>query len=136
MKDTWYKKLGWFLLFSLITLVIFFIIDLIVQKIMYSINDNEYEVSFVNDEYIYDSKENNLIVLNISTTAKKYYYDIWIDDHNLNIKVENETEVTINLNDYDFVLEEGTHIIKSSFFGASSVSTYRESLITTKLVVK
>lgn len=136
MKDTWYKRLGWFLLFSLITLAIFFVIDLIVHRVIYHINDNEYSASFIDEEYVYEISKDNEITLRIATDAKKYYFDIWIDDYNLNIKVENKDTYLLKLSDYDIELAPGEHIIKSSFFGGNTLSKYRESLITTKLIVK
>lgn len=135
MKDTWYKRLGWFLLFSLITLGIFFIIDLGVQQLIKAVNDNEYYASFTKESYQYSLSENNILTLNITTDAKKYYYDLWIDDFDLQIKVENESTITIDLSQYEIDLSIGEHTIKSSFFGANGIAKYRESLLTTSLLV-
>ena len=135
MKDTWYKRLGWFLLFSLITLGIFFIIDSGVQKLIRSLNDNEYVASFTALSYQYSLSDNEPLQLEITTDAKKYYYDLWIDDYNLEIKIENESQVTIDLSQYEMALTPGEHTIKASFFGKNGIAKYRESLITTKLIV-
>lgn len=132
-KDTWYKRLGWTLFFGLITLLIFFILEQGFIWFGNAYNDNDYEASFVLDEY---HLEGNILTLEIETDASKFYYDVWIDDINLNIEVKNQKSVTINLDDYEIELASGEHIIKSSFYGKNGISKYRESLITAKLIVE
>lgn len=136
MKDTWYKKLGWFLLFSLVTLAVFFVIDFAVQRLIFHLNDNEYEASFEEEVYYYSLTEQNEITLTINTNVSKYYYDVWINDESLNLKVENKPTVTIKLSDYELELTPGEYTIKSSFYGKRGISKYRETLITTKLIVE
>ena len=48
-KDTWYKRLGWFLFFSAITLIIFFVIDLIVQRVVQNYENTNVEAYFVDE---------------------------------------------------------------------------------------
>ena len=62
-KDTWYKRLGWFILFSIITLIIFFLIDLLVHRIMYYRDNNEYVTYFTEEVYYYSLSEQNPIEL-------------------------------------------------------------------------
>mgnify|MGYP003571291678 CR=1 FL=1 len=130
-KDTWYKRLGWFFLFSLITLGLFYALELVFTKFMNAYEANDYEASFTDNTYIIG----NMLYVEIETDAEKYYYDLWIDDVNLNVKVENETTYSFDLTDI-VDLSKGTHVIKSSFFGKNGISKYRETLISYVLEVK
>ena len=50
-NDRWYKRLGWFIFYFLIMLLIFFIIDLFVQKYIIHYNEAGIEASYEKEVY-------------------------------------------------------------------------------------
>ena len=132
-KDRWYKRIAWFLFFSIITLAIFYVLDWGFRKFADAYTDTTFEAKFEQDTYTV--KEGDLLYFRVVTDARKFTFDIWIDDIDLDLVVDNENEVTINLKDYEIELLPGTYTVKSSVIGKRGLGREREVPITTTLIV-
>ena len=132
-NDRWYKRLGWFLLFSCITLLIFFVLDWGFHKFLDAYVDTEFEVSF--KEEVYTFTEGEVLAFDIETDAKTYTYDFWIGDVDLDIEFSDVSHCEINLENLDVELEPGTYLVKSSVVGKKGIGRFKEYLIETTLVI-
>ena len=132
-NDRWYKRLGWFLLFSCITLLIFFVLDWGFHKFLDAHVDTEFEVSFKEEVYTY--KVGEIIAFDIETDAKTYTYDFWIGDIDLEVEFSDVSHCEINLEKLDIELEPGTYTVKSAVIGKKGIGRYKEYLIETTLVI-
>ncbi|MBQ2891427.1 MAG: hypothetical protein IJE45_00880 [Bacilli bacterium] len=132
-NDRWYKRLGWFLLFSCITLLIFFVLDWGFHKFLDAHVDTEFEVSFKEEVYTY--KVGEIIAFDIETDAKTYTYDFWIGDIDLEVEFSDVSHCEINLENLDIELEPGTYTVKSAVIGKKGIGRYKEYLIETTLVI-
>lgn len=134
-NDRWYKRIGWFLFFSAITLLIFFVIDVCVQRFIYHYDSNAIEASYVKD--VYEFNEGDEIILNINTNAKKYTVDIWIDEVETPFVFENTKTLKL---DFDSVgidkMPAGTYHIKSTLIGKRFMVKKTEILIETTIVIR
>lgn len=132
-NDRWYKRLGWFLFFSAITLLIFYILDTAFQKFMDAYVDTEFEVSFKEEKYTFT--EGEIIKFDIVTDAKTFTYDIWFNDIDLNVEFSENTHAEIDLSKLDVEIAPGTYTVKSSVVGKKGIGRLKEYLIETTLVI-
>ncbi|MBR2891311.1 MAG: hypothetical protein IKC22_02885 [Bacilli bacterium] len=133
-NDRWYKRLGWFLLFSCITLLIFFVLDYAFNAFTEKYTSTRFTAFYVEAEYKY--KESDTIVLTLDTDATSFTVDLWIDEENTGLTFENEKTISFKLSELSIDLEPGTYTVKSSVFGKKGLSREREVLITTTLIIE
>lgn len=133
-NDRWYKRLGWFLFYSVITLLIFFVIDFAFNEFTEKYTSTKFTAFYVEAEYTY--KESDTITLTLDTDATTFTVDLWIDGIDTGLKFENEKTITFKLSELSFDLDKGTHEIQSSVFGKKGVSREREVVISTSLIIE
>ena len=133
--DRWYKRLLWFLFFSMITLLIFFILDTLFVKFTKHYTETGIEASFTKEEFTFVQGEK--IVLTIKTNAKKYTVDVWIDEAETPFVFENETELFLDFASLDIdTLPAGTYQIKSTLKGKKFLTRQTEVLMETTLIIQ
>lgn len=134
-NDRWYKRLGWFLFFSAITLLIFFVIDVCVQRFIFKYNSNGIEASYVKE--VYEFNEGEPIILQIETNAKKYTVDIWIDEVETPFVFQNTKTLKLDFQSVNIEqMPAGTYHIKSTLTGKRFLVRETEILIETTIVIK
>ena len=134
-NDRWYKRLGWFIFYFLIMLLIFFIIDLFVQKYIIHYNEAGIEASY--EKEVYEFYQDEDIILNINTNARKFTVDIWIDETETPFVFQNTKELKFNFKDAGIeVMPAGTYHIKSTVSGKRPFVRQTEVLIETDIVIK
>ena len=135
-NDRWYKRLGWFLLFSFITLLIFFVLDTIFVRFTKHYTESTIEARFVQEEYTFVQGED--IVLQIETNAKKYTYDIWLDEMETPFTFSNQLVARFNVNEIEGidVLPAGTYHVKSTLKGKRPFVRQMEVLMETTIIIK
>lgn len=133
-NDRWYKRLGWFLFFSAITLLIFFVLDFAFNEFTEKYTSTKFTAFYVEASYTYN--ENDTIVLTLDTDATTFTVDLWIDGVDTGLKFEDEKTISFKLSDLSLSLEKGPHKIQSSVFGKKGLSREREVVISTSLIIE
>ena len=139
-KDTWYKRIGWFLFFSAITLVIFYVIDLVVQRFVQYYEDKTVEAYFI-DEAGQKTTEPIVIIkgegtlenvnLRIFGTVSKYKISVSIDGTPLLEEFENTGDIKFQIPSIP-----GEYIITCNFHAYPRFGQEQDILLTTKVIVK
>ena len=133
--DRWYKRLLWFLFFSAITLIIFFILDTLFIRFTKHYTETGIEASFTEEAFTFTQGEK--IVLKIQTNAKKYSVDLWIDEVETPFTYQNETELYLDFVALDIeFMPAGTYHIKSTLKGKRFLTRWTEVLMETTLIIK
>lgn len=133
-NDRWYKRILWFLFFSVITLLIFFILDTLFVRFTKYYTETGIEASFTEEAYTFTQGEK--IVLKIQTNAKKFSVDIWIDEAETPFRFENEKELVLDFASLDIdEMPAGTYHIKSTLKGKRFLTRWTEVLMETTLII-
>lgn len=139
-KDTWYKRLGWFLFYSAITLIIFFVIDLIVQKVVSNYENSHVEAYFVDKNgdrtfapIIITKSEEDLetVKLYIHGSVANYKITVAIDGSPLLNEFENTEEI-----EFQIPSIPGEYIITCNYHAYPTFGKEQDILLTTKVIVK
>lgn len=139
-KDTWYKRLGWFLLFSAITLVIFFVIDLIVQRIVQNYEDSTVTAYFTNEagekvetplEIIKGDGEVETVKLQIFGSVGRFKITVAIDGTPLYEEFENNGNI-----EFELPSIPGEYIITCNFHAYPRFGKEQDILLTRKVIIK
>ena len=139
-KDTWYKRLGWFLFFSAITLVIFFVIELIVQRVVQNYENSNVEAYFVDEAGIrtYDpiviekgTEDVQKVKLRIFGSVSRYTITVSIDGTPLLDTFENTNVIEFNIPS-----NPGEYVITCNFHAYPTFGKEQDILLTTKVIIK
>lgn len=139
-KDTWYKRLGWFLLFSAITLLIFFVIDLIVQKVVEKYESSEVVAYFVDTEgqktdeplvIIKGDEEFETVKLKIFGSVGKFKISVTIDGTPLLEEFENTGDI-----EFELPSIPGEYVITCNFHAYPTFGKEQDILLTRKVIIK
>ena len=133
-NDRWYKRLGWFLFYSAITLLIFFVLDFAFNRFTEKYTSTKFTAFYVEASYTYNS--NDTIYLTLDTDATSFTVDLWIDGIDTGLKFDNQKTISFKLSELSIPLEPGTHEVQSSVFGKKGVSREREVVISTSLIIE
>lgn len=141
-NDRWYKRLGWFLFFSAITLLIFFIIDLISQKIVSNYESKEVVAYFVDSEgnkmtgpiIIEKSPIGNSDVepvkLKIYGNVNRYKITVAISGEPLAKEFENTSDIEFNIPSIP-----GEYIVTCNYHAYPMFGMEQDILLTIKVIV-
>ncbi len=129
-KDPWYKRLGWFLFFSLIALTIFYVIDVAVNGFVKKYTEKTFVAAYVEKEYTF--KKGETIVLEFDTDATDFTIDVFIDGVDTELDFKNEKTLVLELKE---PLEIGTYKVQSSVIGKKGIAREREIVIETTLII-
>ena len=133
--DRWYKRLLWFLFFSAITLLIFFVLDTLFIRFTKHYTETGIEASFTEEAYTFTQGEK--VVLKINTNARKFSVDIWIDEAETPFTFTNEKELYLDFASLDIEqMPVGTYHIKSTLRGKRFLTRWTEVLMETTLIIK
>lgn len=139
-KDTWYKRLGWFVLFSAITLVIFFVIDLVVQHFVEKYENSNVTAYFVDDsgqkvegplEIIQGDDDLQTVRLKIFGSVGKFKITVSIDGAPLLEEFENTGDIEFKLPSIP-----GEYIITCNFHAYPTFGKEQDILLTRKVIIK
>ena len=139
-KDTWYKRIGWFLFYSAITLVIFFVIDLIVQRVVYNYENSNAVVYFIDDsgnkttDDIKISSVNEEFVkvkLKIFSSVDNYYVTVAIDGMELNKTFEDT-----NILEFEIPSMPGEYVVTCNVHTNPRFGKEQDTLLTRKIIVE
>lgn len=139
-KDTWYKRLGWFVLFSAITLVIFFVIDLVVQHFVEKYENSNVTAYFVDEsgqkvegplEIIQGDDDLQTVRLKIFGSVGKFKITVSIDGAPLLEEFENTGDIEFKLPSIP-----GEYIITCNFHAYPTFGKEQDILLTRKVIIK
>lgn len=139
-KDTWYKRLGWFILFSAITLVIFFVIDLVVQRVVEKYESSNVTAYFVDSsgqkveeplEILQGDDDLQTVRLKIFGSVGKFKITVSVDGTPL-------LEEFNNTGDIEFQLPSipGEYVITCNFHAYPTFGKEQDILLTRKVIIK
>ena len=139
-KDAWYKRLGWFILFSAITLVIFFVIDLVVQHFVDKYESSTVTAYFVDEsgqkveaplEIIQSDDDFQTVRLKIFGSVGKFKITVTIDGAQLLKEFENTGDIEFKLPSIP-----GEYIITCNFHAYPRFGREQDILLTRKVIIK
>ncbi len=138
VKDTWYKRLGWFLFYSAITLVIFFLIDLIVQRIVFKYENSNAVVYFIDDN---GNKTNDNIKVHVINDPAKIRLKIFssVDRFTVTVSIDgmelNKVFENTNIIEFELPALAGEYIITCNVHTNPIFGKEQDTLLTRKVIV-
>jgi hypothetical protein len=138
-KDTWYKRLGWFLFYSAITLVIFYVLDFFLDRAVHNYENSNATVYFVDDyenETTQDIKvtthdeETTTIKLKIYSSVKRFTVSVAIDGMEISKVFENTSDI-----EFDIPANDGEYIITCNVHTDPRFGKEQDILLTRKVIV-